>query len=67
MNLSDQFQFTASQKRTTFMLMGVGVLTLLIGIIMALSGNHTLQEKVWTGILTNNMFFLGLSLAGLFF
>lgn len=67
MNLSDQFQFTASQKRTTFILMGVGVLTLLIGIIMALSGNHTLQEKVWTGILTNNMFFLGLSLAGLFF
>lgn len=67
MNLSDQFQFTAGQKRNTFILMGIGVLTLIIGVIMALSGNHTLQEKVWTGILTNNMFFLGLSLAGLFF
>lgn len=67
MNLSDRFQFTATQKRSTFLMMGVGALTLLIGVILALSGNHLAQEKLWTGILTNNMFFLGLSLAGLFF
>lgn len=67
MNLTDQFQFTAGQKKNTFILMGIGALTLIIGIILAFTGNHTLQEKIWTGILTNNMFFLGLSLAGLFF
>ncbi len=67
MNLTDQFQFTGSQKRFTYGLMGVGVVTLLIGIIMALSGSHTLANKVWVGILVNNMFFLGLALAGLFF
>ncbi len=65
--MSEHFQFTSGQKRNAFILMGIGALTLVIGIIMALSGNHTMQEKIWTGILTNNMFFLGLSLAGLFF
>ena len=66
MNLSDQFQFKAGERKAAFVLMGIGALTLLIGILVAM-GNHHWADKIWISILVNSVFFLGIALCGLFF
>lgn len=65
--MTDRFTFTPGLKRVTYILMGIGVLALIIGIILAASGDHYWSQKVWSHVLVNNMLFLGLGLAGLFF
>ncbi len=61
----EKFEFTPRLRRTTFILMGIGSLALVTGIILALTGNAHWSMKIWSNLLTNNMYFLGLALAGL--
>lgn len=63
----DKFIVTSGERKASFVMMGVGLLALITGIVLAISGVDHWGTKVWTGILTNNMFFLGLALAALFF
>ncbi|RFS22392.1 quinol:cytochrome C oxidoreductase [Chitinophaga silvatica] len=60
--MKDQFVVPARLKKTSFVLMGVGLLTLLIGLI-AFKG----ETRFWAGLLQNSSFFLLITLASTFF
>ncbi|HVI48895.1 MAG TPA: hypothetical protein VM802_28770 [Chitinophaga sp.] len=62
--MKDQFVVPARLKRTSFVLMGVGLLTLLIGLIAFQGENAT---RFWAGLLQNSSFFLLITLASTFF
>ncbi len=63
----DRFIITSGERKFSYIMMGIGVLSLLLGVIMAISGGHVWNSKVWIGLLTNSLFFLGLALTGMFF
>lgn len=65
--MADQFEFTSGRKKAIYLLIGLGLIALIIGIIMAAGGHGHWSAKVWSNILVNNMFFLGIALASLFF
>lgn len=60
--MKDQFVVPARLRKTSFVLMGVGLLTLLIGLI-AFHG----ETRFWAGLLQNSSFFLLITLASTFF
>lgn len=62
--MKDQFVVPARLKKTSFVLMGVGLLTLLIGLV-AFRGEHS--TRFWAGLLQNSSFFLLITLASTFF
>ncbi|QJB34661.1 quinol:cytochrome C oxidoreductase [Chitinophaga oryzae] len=62
--MKDQFVVPARLKKTSFVLMGVGLLTLLIGLIAFQGENAT---RFWAGLLQNSSFFLLITLASTFF
>nr|WP_295868550.1 quinol:cytochrome C oxidoreductase [uncultured Chitinophaga sp.] len=62
--MKDQFVVPARLKKTSFVLMGVGLLTLLIGLI-AFQGESA--TRFWAGLLQNSSFFLLITLASTFF
>jgi hypothetical protein len=63
--MKDQFVVPARLKTTSFVLMGIGLLTLLIG-IFAFGGEHG-STRFWAGLLQNSSFFLLVVLASAFF
>ncbi|MGE7773461.1 quinol:cytochrome C oxidoreductase [Chitinophaga sp. NPDC101104] len=63
--MKDQFVVPARLKTTSFVLLGIGLLTLLIG-IFALNGEHG-PTRFWAGLLQNSTFFLMVVLASTFF
>jgi len=63
--MKDQFVVPAKLRTTSFVLMGIGVLTLLIGLV-TLGGEHG-AARFWAGILQNSTFFLLVALACTFF
>ncbi|ASZ10127.1 quinol:cytochrome C oxidoreductase [Chitinophaga pendula] len=63
--MKDQFVVPARLKTTSFVLMGIGLLTLLIG-LFALHGEHG-ATRFWAGLLQNSTFFLLVVLASTFF
>jgi hypothetical protein len=63
--MKDQFVVPAKLRTASFVLMGIGVLTLLIGLV-ALHGEHG-STRFWAGILQNSTFFLLVTLASTFF
>jgi hypothetical protein len=63
--MKDQFVVPARLKSTSFVLMGIGLLTLLIG-IFAFHGEHG-SARLWAGLLQNSSFFLLIALASTFF
>jgi hypothetical protein len=63
--MKDQFVVPARLKTTSFVLIGIGLLTLLIG-IFAFSGEHG-STRFWAGLLQNSSFFLLVVLASTFF
>lgn len=63
--MKDQFVVPARLKTTSFVLMGIGLLTLLIG-IFAFHGEHG-STRFWAGILQNSSFFTLIVLASTFF
>lgn len=62
--MKDQFVVPAKLKNLSFALMGIGVLTLLIG-LFTLNGEHA--ARFWGVLLQNSVFFLLICLASLFF
>ena len=62
--MKDQFVVPARLKMTSFVLMGVGLLTLLIGLIAFQGANAT---RFWAGLLQNSSYFLLITLASTFF
>ncbi len=63
----DRFIITSGERKFSYAMIGVGVLSLLIGVILAFTGGHIWAGKVWIALLANSLFFLGLALAGMFF
>lgn len=63
--MKDQFVVPARLKMTSLVLMGIGLLTLLIG-LFALNGEHG-PTRFWAGLLQNSTFFLMVVLASTFF
>lgn len=63
--MKDQFVVPARLKSTSFVLMGIGLLTLLIG-IFAFHGEHG-SARLWAGLLQNSSYFLLIALASTFF
>jgi len=63
--MKDQFVVPARLKTTSYVLLGIGLLTLLIG-LFAFSGEHG-STRFWAGLLQNSTFFLMMSLACTFF
>ncbi|QEH39885.1 quinol:cytochrome C oxidoreductase [Chitinophaga sp. XS-30] len=63
--MKDQFVVPARLKTTSFVLLGIGLLTLLIG-LFAFSGEHG-STRFWAGLLQNSTFFLMVVLASTFF
>lgn len=63
--MKDQFVVPARLKTTSFVLLGIGLLTLLIG-LFAFPDEHG-ATRFWAGILQNSTFFLMVALASTFF
>lgn len=63
-NLDEKFVFPDKVKKFCYALMGLGVIALIYGFI-AYHGEHS--HRFWANILLNNVFFLLISLGGLFF
>lgn len=63
--MKDQFVVPARLKTTSFVLLGIGLLTLLIG-LFAFHGEHG-ATRFWAGLLQNSTFFLMVVLASTFF
>ena len=61
--MTEKFQFSDSAKRVCFILMGVGVLGIILGLFF--SGNQ--HSRLWSNILLNSYYFTGIALGGLFF
>jgi hypothetical protein len=62
--MKDQFVVPARLKTTSFVLMGIGLLSLLIG-LFAFQGEHA--TRFWAGLLQNSTYFLLITLASTFF
>lgn len=68
---NQQFVFTGREKMATYIMMGVGVISILWTIFFGGYGEGIDaaygQNRVWTNLLHNSVFFLGLSFLALFF
>ncbi len=62
--MKQQFVFSGKLKTFCAALIGVGVLSLLIGVMSAEPGTH--QSLVWTNFLKNSVFFIGVAFISLF-
>lgn len=69
------YVFEGKAKKNSFILIGVGILLLIIGALMASMGHHdeaagghaSLGQRIWTSVFISGFFFFGVSLAALFF
>lgn len=62
MNLN--YNFTKNSRILTYILMAIGILALIYGFI---TDHETHSTRVWSNILVNSFFFLGIALASTFF
>ena len=58
-----EYAFEGRAKRTTFILMGIGLLSIILGFF---GGDHA-GNRVWTSIFISGFFFFGVGLTGTFF
>jgi hypothetical protein len=59
-----EFQFTAKAKRFTYILMAIGLLSLVVGFITDHSDHH---QRWWSNLLVNGFFYFAIALGALFF
>ncbi len=62
--MNNNFTFTGSQRTLTFALMAIGLLALLFGVFTSPEGTH--QARVWSNILHNTAFFMGIAFISTF-
>lgn len=58
------YTFDGQAKRLTFILMGIGLLSLILGYVMG--GEHA-GQRVWSSVLISGFFFFGIGLIATFF
>jgi hypothetical protein len=65
--LNQEFKVPAKLKRTSLTLLGIGIVTLLAGLVFLLmKGDQMAQNRFWAVLLQNSIFFLLISLASVF-
>ncbi len=65
--LNQEFKVPAKLKTTSFALLGIGIVTLLAGLVFLLmKGDQMAQNRFWAVLLQNSIFFLLISLASVF-
>ncbi|MBK6820309.1 MAG: quinol:cytochrome C oxidoreductase [Bacteroidetes bacterium] len=65
--LNQEFKVPAKLKTTSMVLLGIGVITLIAGVIaLRLSKEQLSQNRFWAVLLQNSIFFLLISLASVF-
>jgi hypothetical protein len=65
--LNQEFKVPAKLKSTSYALLGIGILTLLAGLVfLLLKGDQMAQNRFWAVLLQNSIFFLLISLASVF-
>ena len=63
--MNQKFVFTGREKMATFIMMGIGILSIIIGLVLGYGGEHGdvfTQHRFWTNMLNNSTFFLGVAL-----
>ena len=66
----EHFTFSSKTKRLTYILMALGVIALVYGVVMSLGHGeeaHIAQTRLWTNILINGFFFMGIAATATFF
>jgi hypothetical protein len=67
----DQFTISNRLRTTIFVLLGIGVLSLIMGVVMMMGAegheSHHVANRVWGNVLINGLFFFGIALMGTFF
>ncbi len=66
-SLREHFEIPAHYKKWTFGLIGVGVLSLIVGFIMYGTGDEMQQARFWAALLQNSIYFLLVVNAVMFF
>ena len=65
--LNQEFKIPAKFKTTTMVMLGIGIITLIVGAITLLFSNEQMsQNRFWAVLLQNSIFFLLISLASVF-
>jgi hypothetical protein len=65
--LNQEFKVPAKLKTTSLTLLGIGIVTLLAGLVFLLmKGDQMAQNRFWAVLLQNSIFFLLISLASVF-
>ncbi len=69
MNLNENFTFTNKAKRFTFILMGVGLLSVILAFLFDKQPDdpHYHQTRAWANVFINSFFFMAIGLAAAFF
>ncbi|MGB0402770.1 MAG: quinol:cytochrome C oxidoreductase [Salibacteraceae bacterium] len=66
----EQFTFSNKAKRFTYILMGVGIASLIYGFVASMSGGeegHHAGGRLWSNLLINGFFFMGIAASATFF
>ncbi len=61
-----EFQISAKAKKTTFALIAIGIVALIAGIVVE-SGSEQFKTKLFSNLLIDGFYFLGISLGAMFF
>ncbi|MEM9022975.1 MAG: quinol:cytochrome C oxidoreductase [Bacteroidota bacterium] len=75
--MEDRYTFSSRAKRLTYLLMGIGVIALIVGIVQIYlhpaegmtheQHHHVAVARLWSNILINGFFFFSIGLIGTFF
>lgn len=64
----DNYTFTDRSKRITYILMGLGLIGVIIGLLIGGGDDgHGVGQRFWANLLVNSFFFLGIAAAATFF
>jgi len=63
----EQFQLSSRYKMWSFALMGIGVISVLVGYFMYGTGNEAQNARFWGTVLQNSLYFLMICNAAMFF
>jgi hypothetical protein len=64
--MNERFEIPANLKRTSMALLGIGVITLIIGIVSLLGGDSMDKTRFWAVLLHNSVFFTLIATASIF-
>jgi len=64
--MNERFEIPGSLKRTAMALLGIGILTLILGIVLLLGGDAMDKTRFWAVLLHNSVFFTLITTASVF-